>query len=191
MRMRRDGRTYATSRRFQLIALSVVVFLAATQLDGAAGKAGATGGFSQMATVHGNAGNAQYSHSSGISNRLSFNFGKQALGTLDQKTYGFTFENIGSAPFNLFSITITGDYADTNNCPAQLAGGASCQFTVSFTPTGLGLRSGALTITSTASNSPDIGSFTGEGIPPVVSALLDQGLLAGCGKTPGFRFDSI
>src|SRR5208282_4376757 len=74
-----------------------------------------------------------------------------------------TMQNLGSginAGAHLTSATLTGDFSQTNNCPGPttlLAGGASCTYTVIFTPTALGTRTGTLTITTDAPGSP---SFT-------------------------------
>jgi len=46
-----------------------------------------------------------------------------------------------------------GDFAKAgSNCPATLPAGASCSTDVTFTPTGLGLRTAALTFTDNAGN---------------------------------------
>jgi Bacterial Ig-like domain (group 3) len=55
----------------------------------------------------------------------------------------------------------SGDYAQTTTCASSLAIGASCTINVTFTPTVSGARSGAVTITSNASGSPNIVSLSG------------------------------
>ena len=52
------------------------------------------------------------------------------------------------------SLSITGDFAKSTNCGSSLTGHAYCNVSVTFHPTGNGFRIGALTITGTASNSP-------------------------------------
>ena len=51
------------------------------------------------------------------------------------------------------TISLTGDFTQTNNCPPAgtvLAGGAGCTFTVLFAPTAPGIRTGALTVATDA-----------------------------------------
>jgi hypothetical protein len=45
-------------------------------------------------------------------------------------------------------IAVTGDYSETNDCPASLGSAQTCTVHVVFTPTALGTRSGTLTIQS-------------------------------------------
>lgn len=78
-----------------------------------------------------------------------------------------TVGNIGSAAFAL-QIAITGDFSRTTDCPALLAGGASCSVNVTFTPSASGLRQGLLAITA-GSTSPAYVSLSGTG-----SAILPQ-----------------
>jgi phospholipase C len=60
-------------------------------------------------------------------------------------------------------IVAGGDFAQVNNCPGTLAAGAQCTITVSFTPSALGTRTGALKITDNADNSPQVVSLSGVG----------------------------
>src|SRR5256885_5002708 len=62
-----------------------------------------------------------------------------------------------------------GDFAQTNNCGTSVAAGASCTFTVTFTPTASGSRSATLNITDNAGGSPQHGSLTGTGIGPMAT----------------------
>jgi hypothetical protein len=54
-------------------------------------------------------------------------------------------------------ISVQGNYAESDNCPALLAPGSACTITVNFTPAGVGFETGQLTIdytqTSSAGNS--------------------------------------
>jgi len=71
--------------------------------------------------------------------------------------------NNGNATLVISSIAISGDYAETNNCPASLGIGSSCQFQVTFTPTAGGARNGTLSITDNAPGSPHTVALTGSG----------------------------
>ena len=58
-----------------------------------------------------------------------------------------TITNIGSAPFNLGSPTISGPYTQTHNCPPTLTVSSSCSMELSFHPLGTGPLPGVLTLT--------------------------------------------
>ncbi len=44
------------------------------------------------------------------------------------------------------SITVSGDFAQSNDCPANLGSGASCTLSVTFTPMAVGDRTGSVTL---------------------------------------------
>jgi HYDIN/CFA65/VesB-like, Ig-like domain/Protein of unknown function (DUF1573)/Beta-propeller repeat/Abnormal spindle-like microcephaly-assoc'd, ASPM-SPD-2-Hydin len=71
--------------------------------------------------------------------------------------------NQGNATLILSSIAASGDFTETNNCPPSVALGASCQIQVKFKPTAGGTRTGAITFTDNAGDSPEIVSLTGSG----------------------------
>ncbi len=74
-----------------------------------------------------------------------------------------TLTNNGSVPIVISSITVSGDFAFTSTCGASLAAGATCTLSVTFTPLIAGARTGAVTITSTASGSPHGVALAGTG----------------------------
>jgi hypothetical protein len=74
-----------------------------------------------------------------------------------------TLTNNGNATLNLTNNAITGDYAQTNNCPAELGVGSICTFTITFTPTAGGARNGTLILTDNAPDSPQTITLTGSG----------------------------
>ena len=74
-----------------------------------------------------------------------------------------TLTNNGNATLNLTNIAVTGDYAQTNDCPEALGVGSVCTFQITFTPTAGGARNGALTLTDNAPDSPQTISLTGSG----------------------------
>lgn len=76
----------------------------------------------------------------------------------------------GSA--TITSIAVTGDYSQTNDCPATLATAQTCTVNVVFTPTALGSRNGTLTIQSNLAASPTVTSvvtLSGTGINSIPS----------------------
>jgi uncharacterized repeat protein (TIGR01451 family) len=69
------------------------------------------------------------------------------------KTIVVTLTN-GSLPITITSISLTGVFTQSNNCPTALAGGASCTIIVWFQPTSLGPQSGTLSVYHSGSGSP-------------------------------------
>jgi hypothetical protein len=61
-----------------------------------------------------------------------------------------TLRNNGGSSFNITSISTTGDFARTSSCGASLAASASCAIQVTFSPTAVGVRSGTLTVATSA-----------------------------------------
>jgi hypothetical protein len=96
------------------------------------------------------------------SNPSSLSFGSQALNTTSAAK-AVTISNTGSAAASLTSIVASGDYTMTSTCGSSIAAGASCTADVSFRPTASGTRTGALTVTSNATNSPTTVALTGTG----------------------------
>jgi hypothetical protein len=75
-----------------------------------------------------------------------------------------TLYNSGDGTLNITSIVATGDFSRTTTCGATLAAAASCDISVTFTPTAGGVRTGAIMITSDAATSPDPVSLSGVGL---------------------------
>ncbi len=74
-----------------------------------------------------------------------------------------TLSNTGNATLNISNIQMTGDYAQTNDCPPALGFGSSCTFQITFTPTTGGTRNGSMTLTDDAPDSPQTVSLSGSG----------------------------
>jgi hypothetical protein len=93
----------------------------------------------------------------------SFDFGYDRIGTRTSQRFGL---GVSGETFNP-RIGVSGDYAQTNNCPPTLSAGApqtdGCLITVTFTPTGesKGPRPGTLT---TGPGGPTM-ALTGNGEP--------------------------
>ncbi|MFZ3342674.1 MAG: choice-of-anchor D domain-containing protein [Terriglobales bacterium] len=72
--------------------------------------------------------------------------------------------NTGNATLNISSMAASGDFAiSTSTCGSTLPVGGSCKFKVTFTPTQIGTRTGAVTITDNAPGSPQSVALTGTG----------------------------
>ena len=81
-----------------------------------------------------------------------------------------TLTSSGTSALDIYSIATSGDFGVVgHNCtvnPAYMPVGQSCTISISFTPTTGGSRTGALTITTNASNSPHKVSLSGTGRLP-------------------------
>jgi sugar lactone lactonase YvrE len=84
-----------------------------------------------------------------------------------------TLTNTGYAQLNLAGINITGDnsgdFAYTSTCGGTLAAAQNCTISVAFTPTAGGTRTGMLTVTDNASDSPQTVSLSGTGTGPGIN----------------------
>jgi hypothetical protein len=89
-------------------------------------------------------------------------FGLQKVGTTSAAQV-VTLSNPGATPLKLTSIKISGNFAETNSCPKELAGGGSCTINVSFSPTGTGVRTGTLTSKDSALSSSQVVALSGTG----------------------------
>jgi hypothetical protein len=74
-----------------------------------------------------------------------------------------TIANGGTTAAPIGSVTVSGDYAQTNTCGGSLAAGATCTVNVTFKPTATGTRTGTLTVASSAPGGPVTVSLTGGG----------------------------
>jgi hypothetical protein len=102
----------------------------------------------------------------------SLTFASQLLNTASTRQ-SVTLQNTGNEALTLTSIllagTNSGDFSLSQNCGSSVAAGASCQISVTFTPTALGTRSASVSVTDNAANSPQSISLSGAGIGPVAS----------------------
>jgi hypothetical protein len=90
--------------------------------------------------------------------------------------------NTGLGPLTINSIAASGDFAQTNTCPASsstLAAAGTCTINITFAPTATGARTGTLTVTDNASGSPQTIPLTGTGWDFQVTASSPQ-----TGKSP-------
>ena len=92
----------------------------------------------------------------------SLTFANQILGTQSPgKTV--TLKNTAEQSLQITSITVDGDFHQTNHCPATLAPGASCAVTITFLPTKLGAHNGTLTVLDAYEGSPQTANLIGTG----------------------------
>jgi hypothetical protein len=78
--------------------------------------------------------------------------------------------NKGTGAFSVNGIAVTGtgysSFAQTHDCPASLAPGASCSIDVTFMPLAATSRSAKLSIATSATTAPLTVGLTGTGLPP-------------------------
>ncbi|MBN1283417.1 MAG: choice-of-anchor D domain-containing protein [Proteobacteria bacterium] len=102
---------------------------------------------------------------------VSVNFGSQEVGTTGPPQL-ITLTNSGMAPLNITAITASGEFSQTNDCPAALAAGADCTISASFSPSSEGAKAGAIEVTDDAADSPQRVALSGTGSAAPVSANL-------------------
>lgn len=98
----------------------------------------------------------------------SLTFTSQTVGT-PSAGQTVTLNSSGTGTLTISAIAVSGDFTQTNNCSTSMATGASCTINVIFTPTASGTRTGALTITDNASDSPQTVNLSGTSSPSTVS----------------------
>ena len=98
-------------------------------------------------------------------NPTKLSFGSQAVNS--STTLPVVLTNAGQTSLNIGGIAITGAnsgaFTESNNCPAALAGGASCTISVTFAPTVKGARSGTLVVTDNVSGGQSTVALSGTG----------------------------
>ena len=105
----------------------------------------------------------------------SLSFGSVAVGASSPATVTAT--NTGGAPVQFQSPVLTGDYSPgSNGCSASLLPNNSCTLQIVFRPSAAGTRSGTLTLTSDAANTPSSTQLTGVGVAPGNVALAPNPL---------------
>jgi hypothetical protein len=105
--------------------------------------------------------------SSGVTlSPTSLNFGNVSVGT-SSASMPVTLTNNSSATVTITNITTTSQYTQANTCGGSVGAGKSCTINVTFAPTQEGTVNGTLTVTDSASNSPQTATLTGVGTEPI------------------------
>jgi len=93
----------------------------------------------------------------------SFTYAAQAAGTTSPaKTFALT--NNESVALNSIVISTNGDFAvSSTTCTTTLAAHNTCTISVTFTPTAKGTRTGQLSVSDSAANSPQTSNLVGAG----------------------------
>jgi len=93
---------------------------------------------------------------------VAVNFGNQQVDVRSNAIVE-TVTNNQSSTLNISNIFATGDFSQTNTCQQPVAAHASCTISLFFTPSSTGTRTGSLTITDDANNSPQTVALAGIG----------------------------
>jgi hypothetical protein len=113
----------------------------------------------------------------------SLGFPAEALGVQSQPKNVVLQTNKCNATPLTYTVDVTGDFAQTNNCGSSIAAGATCTIAVTFTPSGYGRQTGTLSLTDNAAGSPQTVSLSGTGPRFTVTAsptteMVAQGQVA-------------
>ncbi|HEV2425326.1 MAG TPA: FG-GAP-like repeat-containing protein [Terriglobia bacterium] len=92
----------------------------------------------------------------------SLNFGTQTVGTTSSAQVA-TLTNGASTTLTITSIATSTNFVESNDCGGGLLAGGSCTISVSFKPAKSGPLTGTLTVTDSASGSPQTSSLSGTG----------------------------
>ena len=95
-----------------------------------------------------------------------------------------TLTNNSTTALSISNLAVTGanssDFVQNNNCGSSVAVGANCTIVVLFTPSAIGARTAALSVSDNATGSPQTVSMSGTGIHDVVlswTASPTQGVI--------------
>jgi hypothetical protein len=116
----------------------------------------------------------------------SLTFADQTVGTPSPVSV-ITLNNTGTAALIISGVSIagtnTGDFSQTNTCGGSVGAGGSCTINVTFTPAAGGIRSASVSITDSATGSPQSIPLTGTGVAP--SAVLSPASIAFANQAVG------
>ena len=101
----------------------------------------------------------------------SLTFTPQAVATASAAEI-ITVTNTGSAPLTVSSITVSGDFNETDACTtATVTPNSTCSIQVRFLPTATGSRTGTLTVYGNVAGGQATASLTGTGTPAAAIVL--------------------
>jgi hypothetical protein len=100
----------------------------------------------------------------------SLKFATQLVGT-SSATQTATLTNTGDQAVTISSVSASGAFSETNNCPSSLGVSGSCQIQVTFQPTVGGTASGTLSVTDNTTKSPQKVTLSGTGTAITLSPV--------------------
>ena len=99
----------------------------------------------------------------GVASPTNVNFGQEVVGQTSSSR-SVSLKNTGESELTFSDISISGDFSITvNYCENGVKPQTHCNVYVTFTPQGIGTKTGTLTFVDNASNSPQTVSLTGTG----------------------------
>jgi hypothetical protein len=85
-----------------------------------------------------------------------------------------TVTNPGTSAVSVSSVSVTGDYTQTDTCGSSIAAGGSCTVSVRFAPTSGGPLTGTLSVATSAPGSPLTVALSGTGVTATTNLALGQ-----------------
>ena len=95
-----------------------------------------------------------------------------------------TLTNSGSLPLTSISVSVSGEFQQTNFCTANLAANSSCTISVQFAPTSTGLQNGTLSISDITRTQPQTVALSGTSLAPPALGV-NPASLSFAGQTVG------
>jgi hypothetical protein len=93
----------------------------------------------------------------------SLTFGSQTVGTTSAAQM-LTITNTAETILDIKEISASGDFSETNNCPAALAPTDTCTIKVTFDPAVVGKLAGTITVSDNWAGSPRVAQLSGTGV---------------------------
>jgi hypothetical protein len=100
---------------------------------------------------------------------VSYDFGTLVLGSSASTT--LSLKNTGQDALNLSELQVAAPYSQTNNCPANLVGGAACTVTLTYVPDTAGIFPGVLKAVADGGVSSSL-TLTGSAVVPTTTLAL-------------------
>jgi photosystem II stability/assembly factor-like uncharacterized protein len=88
--------------------------------------------------------------------------GNELVGSTTQ-TGSIVIDNSGVGTLIISGVAVSGDFAQTNNCGTSVSPGKTCTVNITFTPTAAGPRTGTLSLSDNAPDSPQTVALSGTG----------------------------
>lgn len=112
-------------------------------------------------------------------------FGSQPTGSTSA-SQPITLTNTGTTSLTISTVAASGDYGETDNCAGQsIAASGTCTINVSFAPASTGTIKGTITVTDTATTSPQEASLTGTAVSPLSLSPANLTFTGNVGITSG------
>jgi hypothetical protein len=107
----------------------------------------------------------------------SLTFGDVTSGSTSS-AQAVTVTNTGASAASVSSVSVTGNFTQTNNCGSSIAANGSCTVNVKFAPTSGGALTGTLSVASSAPESPLTVALSGTGVTSTTNLALNQPITA-------------